>query len=343
MNTPSIQITNKRSLSIDIIKGVSILSLAFNHIEQNWLNVDYNYFLIRSQVFFIIVGWLWGMSSKKRTMAEHWQKRKQGLVIPYLWFSIIFLCLDFVMLWLGWIPPFVIYRDIYKTLVLRGIGTLWFLPALLGGEFLFLYFRDKKNIIRVGFFLLCFTVICIYDYWNSNILYSSPQIKDIINAPFCVIEKSCNAFIYISIAYYFSCIYGKRIFNGKKIPLFISGLAAYVLDFILINMTDLSLIPYNISFILGNAIIGIGAICFFRSIESFKPIAHPLSYYGKNSLIVMSMHWPLYQIAIGIDKNIFLHQEYGGIWTFAYFCAIIVALIGIIELINRKYKFIIGK
>lgn len=337
------QISKKRSLSIDMIKGLSILSLAFNHIEENWLNTDYNYFIVRSQAFFIVVGWLWGMSSNRRTIREHWEKRKKGLVIPYLWFSLIFIIIDILMLIFNWIEPFVLYRDLYKTLCLRGIGTLWFLPALLGGELLFIYLRDGSWSRRIFAIICSFVVICYYDYWINNATFNSNTLKDIVNAPFCVIEKICNAYIYISIAYYFSKCFGKKIFNGKKRWLLLGGIVSIIFGFICMNFVELPLIQWNAFFITTNFIIGCGVICLFRSIETMTIISQPLSYYGKNSLIVMAMHWPIYQLAIAFDHNILGHQVYGGKITMFYYVSIVILLIGIIELINRKLPYIIGK
>lgn len=75
----------ERSNAIDMIKGLSIMTLFYLHFENGWMNTDYNFFLVRSQAFYIVVGWLWEMSSNRRTVAEHWTKRKTGLIIPYLW------------------------------------------------------------------------------------------------------------------------------------------------------------------------------------------------------------------------------------------------------------------
>ena len=58
----SVEVKQKRSLSIDMVKGLSIMTLFFLHFENGWMNSDYNFFIVRSPAFYIVVGWLWGMS-----------------------------------------------------------------------------------------------------------------------------------------------------------------------------------------------------------------------------------------------------------------------------------------
>lgn len=333
----------KRSDAIDIIKGLSILTLFFLHFENGWMDGDINYFIVRSPAFYIVVGWLWGMSSNRRTINEHWEKRKKGLVTPYIYFSLIFIMLDLILVTINAIDPFILYRDIYKTLCFRGIGTLWFLPALLGGEMLLLSTRNKSWFLKIVSYLLCFSVIYIYYYWKFHTNYSSESVKDIINAPFQVLDATSYAFIYISIAYYFSRHRGNKIFNETKNTLFLIGLIFIAIGFYIFNFINIKGIIQIIMLIIGGSITGFGALLFFRAIEGFKLLLKPLVYFGKNSLIVMTMHWFLLQIALCIDYNIFHNEVFTGFRTVIYFLISLFVLIGIIELINKKFKFIIGK
>ena len=56
----------RRSLSIDMVKGLSIMTLFYLHFENGWINPEYNFFIVRSPAFYIVVGWLWGMSTEKK-------------------------------------------------------------------------------------------------------------------------------------------------------------------------------------------------------------------------------------------------------------------------------------
>lgn len=339
------EIVKKRSQSIDMVKGLSIMTLFYLHFENGWMNIDYNIFLVRSPAFYMVVGWLWGMSSNRRTVKEHWSKRLKGLVIPYLWFSLIFLVFDIIMVLLHQFDSFIVWRDIYKTICLRGIGTLWFLPALLGGEILFLYLRDRSWTLKGIAYFITFMLIVGYKYWLSHYNYSTPHLKEIVDAPFRVVQDVSNAFLYISIAYYTSLNWGKRIFNASHTKLFVYGILFLALSFYIMNFRINSMIFIaNLMFILGNLCAGYGILFFFKSIETIKLIEKPLAYCGRNSLAIMAFHFCLlFPIALAVDKSIFHNAEYYGSQTVIYFLIAVVVQIGIIELVNRKFKFIIGK
>lgn len=339
------QLEKKRSQSIDMVKGLSIMTLFYLHFENGWMNVDYNIFLVRSPAFYMVVGWLWGMSSNRRTVKEHWSKRLKGLVKPYMWLSLIFLIFDVIMIFLHQFDSFILWRDVYKTLCLRGIGTLWFLPALLGGEMLFLVLRDRSWILKGITYFIAFMLIVSYGYWSSHYNYSISHLKEIIDAPFRVVQDISNAFIYISIAYYTSLNFGKRIFNAKHSKLFICGILFLALSFCIMNfIINPTIFIANLMFILGNLCAGYGILFFFKSIENFKLIEKPLAYCGRNSLAIMAFHFCLLlPIAITIDKSVFHHTEYYGNQTIIYFLIAVIVQIGIIELVNHRFKFIIGK
>ena len=329
----AIQSIKKRSDAIDMVKGLSIMTLFFLHFENGGLNIDYNIFLVRSPSFFIVIGWLWGLSSNRRTVKEHWTKRLQGLVKPYIYFSLIFLAYDLFLITLQVIEPHILYRDIYKTLCLRGIGTLWFLPALLCGEIVFLYLRTKKSYIKFLSNIIIFTILFLL--WNRGFE------NKFVDAPLKVIKNACNAYIYICIAYFISRRWGKRIIAMGRNRLAITGTMLLLCDFLLVNSIGITDI---FSFILGSTLAGFGILLLFTAIEDFKPIAKPLVYCGKNSLTIMAIHYSiLFETVRIFDKYIFGHEHYQGGRTLVYFFIAVGLQVLIIEFINRKIPFIIGK
>ena len=334
MNSAS---TKKRSDAIDMVKGLSIITLFFLHLENGYLNLEYNYFIVRSPAFYIVVGWLWGLSKNRRTVKEHWVKRLQGLVKPYIYFSLIFLAFDIIIIILQLKPPFILYRDLYKTFCLRGIGTLWFLPALLGGEIIFLYLRTKIMKIKI---LSTMAIIALL-YLVSEGLKSDITYIDIISAPMKVIKDTCFAYIFICIAYFVSRRWGKRILNIKKQYLFTIGTLLLATSFCYANFIYIDRI---LDYILNGVLAGLGILLFFTAIENFKPISTPLVYCGKNSLTIMAVHYGiLFETARIIDKHLFGYETYIGERTIIYFFVAAILQILIIEFINRKIPFIIGK
>ncbi len=321
------------------------MTLFFLHFENGWMDTEYNFFIVRSPSFYLVVGWLWGLSSSRRTIKEHWGKRIQGLVKPYLWFSLLFLLFDVSMVILNQFDTIIIWRDLYKTLCLRGIGTLWFLPALLGGELLFIYTRDFATKNKLWIYLIGYCILLSYDYWINNINITSNTIKDIINAPVRVLVDVVNAYIYISIAYWISRRIGKEIFNTSKSKQFFLGSFLLLIAFVILNfLLNIGTIPDLLLFIVGNVCAGIGILCLFKAIENYKFIEKPLSYCGRNSLAIMAVHFGiLFQIALVINRTVLHNEHYSGFITVIYFLIATIMMIVITELINRKFKFIIGK
>lgn len=333
----------KRSEAIDMVKGLSIMTLFYLHFENGWMDTTYNIFLVRSPVFYMVVGWLWGMSAHKRTVQQHWEKRKQGLVKPYLWFSLILLSFDIIMVILNLFESTIFWRDLYKTLCLRGIGTLWFLPALLGGEILYLYLQDKSKYLKILAYGITSCIICYYNWWHIT-QFSNERMSDILNAPFRVIKDVSDCFIFLSIAYAISSHIGRILLSQTKLKMFIEGAVLLIADFYLMNYVHSSIVINELAFIVGNVLGGIGILLFFSAIENIKTIQMPLSHCGKNSLIIMATHFGiLLQLAFVFDKFIMKHATYSGAYTLIYFAIAVILQALIIRLINSKFKFIIGK
>lgn len=332
-----------------MVKGLSIMTLFFLHFENGWMNYEYNYFIVRSPAFYIVVGWLWGMSSNKKTIKGHWTKRKEGLVKPYIWLSIIFLCFDAMMVILKQYDFTILGRDLFKTLSLKGIGTLWFLPALLGGEMLFIYLKDKSTVTKVLSYLTCTTYI-ISTNDLAKAIYTNNQTLDFVSKSLLeIIYDISNAYIYISIAYHISRKLGKTLFKQKRSFLFISGIVLLIASFYSMNYKQIFLFSLPIFFeihllLFAYTCSGIGVLLLFKSLEHFRPLSVPLAYCGKNSLTIMAFHFCLlFPITLIFDKNILGHSHYYGDITIIYFLVAVILQIGIIELVNRKFPYIIGK
>lgn len=262
--------------------------------------------------------------------------------MPYIWLSLIALVFDVLMILCFHTNYFILWRDLYKTICLRGIGTLWFLPALLGGEIIFLLQRELHTLLRCGLFFL--TILIIWQLGHlSNIIHFNGYINDIIKAPIKVIENVLQCFVYLSATYYIACHYGKEILALSNKMLFITGTSLLLLAFYLFNFVCISgELLGEIKFITYNIMVGFGIMLFFRSLENF-PIWKPLQYIGKNTLNIMFTHFCiLFQLAIAIQTNI-IGKSYTGISTLVYFVIAFVFQIAIIKFVNRKYPFLVGK
>ena len=96
----------------------------------------------------ISIIWIDALHHEQRTLKELIKKRWRQLGIPYILWTIIILVFDCILWTLDYYDNYFIGREVYKTLTLRGIGTLWFLPALFSGEILWYIIRKKKKHIN---------------------------------------------------------------------------------------------------------------------------------------------------------------------------------------------------
>ena len=210
---------------------------------------------------------------------------------------------------------------------------------------LFIYLKEKSKKIKSLAYISCFILIVIINKYIPNLFPKNEILQFIVYSLTRVVKDVCDTFIYISIAYYISNANGRAIFNSKKRYQFTIGIALlftafYILNFVSVRYTIIE----TFLFMTASCCSGFGILLLFKSIEQFKPLSAPLSYCGKNSLTIMAFHFCLlFQIALIVDKNIFSCSNYYGDRTIIYFLIAVILQIGIIELINRKFPYIIGK
>lgn len=136
----------ERARYIDIVKGISIICIVLLHYEDGIIPKQIDMFIgsFMVSMFYVTSGWLDAQREKQQSLKELVRKRWYQLGIPYLWWTAIILVFDLILWGLGYYDIYFIGREIYKSIMLRGIGTLWFLPALFGGEILWNLIHRKK-------------------------------------------------------------------------------------------------------------------------------------------------------------------------------------------------------
>lgn len=124
-----------RIRALDIAKGVGILSVCWVHFHENVVGGNSRFILtFFLTIFYLVEGWILDAKEKDVGLGPLARRRLRQLGLPYLYWSGILLGVDLLLCIAGIYPWYYIPRDIFKTLILRGIGTLWFLPAILFGE-----------------------------------------------------------------------------------------------------------------------------------------------------------------------------------------------------------------
>jgi len=121
----------KRIISLDMARGIAIILVVMGH--SIFINDSLNIWLstFHLPAFFLISGWLMQEKNEYEVSYTAILKRKAiGILIPYLWFSIGSLILDFIKVLLGRFTPDILITHALETITFQGYSVMWFLPVL---------------------------------------------------------------------------------------------------------------------------------------------------------------------------------------------------------------------
>lgn len=335
-----------RDRSLDIMKGIGILLVVFAHVYHNSGLI----YLFHMPLFFILSGAAMTYSKSGSGL----KKKAKTLLIPYFLFSL--LCFVYWALIESKFRPlpdditifgerfgqslklqqFVnIFTSINcKSAFIYNI-VLWFLPCLFMAELL--YSKIKSTKAEWGIDVLCI-IIGYVTVSSSN------------GWPWCLGE----AVIAVPLLSIGNRFYQPLIKVFKKKTMYAVGigvvcLLAFILMFVLQEPhTDMAhnIIPkeFYLMAILGSLCVVI--ISF--GIDKFAIMGGQyFAYLGRNSLIVMCVHEPLKRIILMVLSKVVsmpidvIRNEIG--MSIVAMFIVVTVCIPIIEIINRKFSWIIGK
>lgn len=334
----------KRYDYIDATKGVAILCITFLHFEQGvipgWFNAWIGKFMITA--FYVTAGWVIGISNKPTTAKELFKKRIRQLGVPYLWFSLLIILFDTLWVALGLMESDILLRDIYKTIVLRGIGTLWFLPVLLMGEYIFTLIKNCKNVWFYAAIGIAITLLANHLYYNQWLpLRNNCELYKILDAPMQPIVSGLYAWPIIAIGYLLGKRWGKSLLEVNKAKLLSIAVLLFAISFILVIKPPFNI--YYINGLLSNTLPAIAFMCLF-AVFTKGLITRFFTYWGVNSLILMCTHFSItMEILMAFDKFALHHPVFAGPRTIIYFVICIILTYPLVWLFNCKLKFMLGK
>ena len=333
--------------AIDWMKGLCITSIVFLHIEDgvlpNWLDRFIGLFMISG--FYVTSGWLHGLKPTSSINLREFSKRRfKSIGVPYLWFTGIILLFDVFFCVVGHYTWFMLFRDAYKAVVLRGIGTLWFLPVLFFGELLFVTCR-KFNKFHAGM-AIAFIGILITDYVMNLVSTNIAGMKsEIILAPLKMVHQSMRAWLIISISCMVSMMTMKANWQGHKrwIGVAMSCLTLALFIFFCYKGQYWDASYNNAVGFFANILEPLSILFVLIAIKTSNVVLNYLRYWGKNSIILMTVHYSiLMELIIWLYTSAMGYPPYGWI-TLVCFVAIMLLQYPIAEFINRKCKYIIGR
>jgi len=354
MNT--ISLNNKRLSYFDMTKGIGILLVIIGHLQGKEIFVMSPYivnvciwiFSFHMPLFFIISGMLINYRNDlNKDFKIFTSKHFRSIMIPYLYFSAIYLSVVLYALFIGkTIRVESLLINIWYVISTYGMSVLWFLPTLFLGELLFL-FITKKFAGKVSIFIiLILTVFASFTNFSLQQFSYNTPIMERLHEFAIVLLRPILASTFIAIGYYIYHFFQehtkisiKELFLG-----FFLMIIGFVLAFQNGGVDFRSLVQKNLLFYYICAVTSsVGLILICKNCKACKL----LTFFGCNSLIVMAVHnnstvlYFAYSIAMYFNK--FLTHARGYICYSIILFIIIIFVVLMIFLINRFFPFVIGK
>lgn len=360
---------------IDALKGFGIILVVLAH-HSLPIALDTYIFSFHMPLFFFISGFLFDFRKYAESGIGFVKGRVRSLIVPYFAFAGL-TCLFYFLLDTGF-QPGVTNIEFFENTALSGIYSilyalgpmvsynppLWFLTCLFVTELLF-YGLAKNSYRKPRKLILWLTAFGVIGYlypvyipfrlpWNADVALSAVVFYGAGN----LFRKNMEAETVSSSGTSLNPgsgmkadlkSRGKFIRTGKLFPgifIFLNLLyLAYLLEFPSSDKVNMNVLEYG-NFFSYYLLAFSGAFTF---VYLFKKIggSKVLEYYGKNSLIVLALHFPLKDIltkltvlGLGVEPEYFYYNT-----AFALSLTVLnlLFLIPVIFVINAYFPFLLGK
>lgn len=313
---------------IDSFKGLGILGVVIIHLPYagmpGWLLGFAVHWAVYS--FFFISGWLYAVKGEKRSPGSHFRRRLRRLGIPYVFFSILFILIDAAGVSIGTVEGERLLKDVYKTFVLRGIGTLWFLPVLLFAETLFVACRAfRKHAVAVtssSLVILSAMVAGVAGF--SHALFLSGRVGQAVFQILVTLNLIGEAVICMALGYMSAlCIRPVADRLEKRFGPLCTGVSGIVL-LITTNLLISALSGHNLMFVRMLTVIpmSFAVMLLMKSMQKSLTVRF-FGFWGRNSLMMMCTHYSVTLPLIGVVDNLFaggIYREASGTWVYLVLC-----------------------
>lgn len=346
--------TDKERIAyLDIARGIGMILVVMGHVE--YVNATLRQFIsaFHMPLFFLISGILiWEKQEEKRSFIELVKRKLRSIMIPYVVFSLLSFVVEGSRIAIKGLDEWdVVLRQLYQSLCLQGVSTLWFLPALFMSELLFIGLRKKT---QNGFTIAGVSVIVIAVAWLNTIekawyqLHADSLAWGMLHDILSMLLRNLFCIGFVGAGYYL----GKYILPKlDKVWLAFSATLAFgMLACLVIPMNwgvDLRYMNLgNLPLFLTGAVSGTLTVLFISRILETVPVCRPLlGFYGRNSLIIMVTHMDFRVLYCSIGLATLLQQLYD---NQTIFCICIVVLVFVIEIpiiwfVNRYLPMILGR
>jgi len=361
-----------RLARIDALKGFGIALVVFAHYRLPEA-LDTYIFSFHMPLFFFISGCLFNFVKYTESATNFVKGRFRSLIIPYFAFAVL-TCLFYYLIDEIYSPGvtsikffeadilYRIYSILYaQTSMIAYNGPLWFLTYLFVTELLF-YWLAKRYYWQPGKLVIWLVVAGIIGYlysvyapfklfWNADIALTAVVFYGAGNLFRKLIDSEEGLWAGSSLPKSGSRL-NKVLYRAEH---FLPGLFGLFILVSLLYFVYLLKFPtdkINMSGMIYGGFFSFYFLAFsgiFTFVYIFKKVGSlkVLEYYGRNSLIVLALHFPMKDILIKLSTIIFdLDLDCFGCTTSFALILTVLNLLGltpIIYIINKYFPFLAGK
>lgn len=341
----------KRLDYIDMVKGIGIILVVIGHstyVSEHTLTWLASFHM---PLFFLVSGMLFAhKKSVREPFSSYAKKRFFGMMIPYFWFSLIYIGVDYYYLYAH--PELITQEFIHAAMLqavsLFGISVLWFLPAIFLGELCFYWMMKKvpPYLAIASGFVFAWIPVAGKKWVEASVNMEENYGMTWLGNFLLALLRVFPAVVFLLIGYGFYFLL-KR-YRFKK--MWEIGLGA---AFLLFNAAlafangrvDLHYLVFNnLFYYYAGACSGaLGLFLIFRNLKQVWLLA----FLGSNSLIVMLTHLDCQVMSTAIrfaaGMNQFIPRAKDLMFRINLYGALLIGELVLIVLVNRFGFFLIGR
>lgn len=343
--------TEKRLDYLDMVKGIGIILVVIGHSTYVAEGVLTWLASFHMPLFFMVSGMLFcHKDSTGEPFFPYMKRRFCGTMIPYFWFSLIYIGVDYYYLYAH--PEIMsqafIDNALLQVVSLFGISVLWFLPAIFFGELLLYFIRKHCAHWLTGLLAAAFAFV---PDLGMGLLQRTIKMEDSYTLTWLgnlimAFLRIFPAVTFLIMGYYMYYLLERLHISRLMEILLGTGLMLLNAAAAFANgRVDLHFMVFNNTFLffLGafSAVLGLILLCRMK-----KPV-WILGFFGANSLIIMLTHLDCQlmstaiRFAAGMNQFIIHAKDY--VFQFNLYLALFLGELALIFLINRYFYFLIGK
>lgn len=341
----------KRLDYIDMVKGIGIILVVLGHstyVSENTLTWLASFHM---PLFFIVSGILFAhKESYREPFGSYFKKRFCGMMIPYVWFSLIYLAVDYYYLYAH---PELITQEFINSAILQavsffGISVLWFLPAIFLGE-LCLYFLVRtcpRWLLAVVGVIAAWLPVIGKSWIEETVNMEEVLFLTWLGNLLLALLRVFPAVVFLLVGYGgYHLLQRMRL---KPVWEILLGIFCMLLNAAVAfanGRVDMHYLVFNqlLYYYIGACSAALGLILICRNC---RPV-WLLTFLGSNSLIVMLTHLDCQVMSTAIrfaaGMNQFIPRAKDFMFRFNLYAALLIGELILIVLINRIGFFLIGR